>query len=115
MDAINAIDSVTFEMDRDNASNYHERFRAYLRFIQDNDLVVDGAMTDPKGDRSRRPSQQVDPDMYLRVARQSSDGIFIRGAKAHQTGAGQFIGIPNADHCNDRRRQGLCGLFCDSE
>ena len=87
MDAINAIDSVTFEMDRDNATNYHERFRTYLRFIQDNDLVVDGAMTDPKGDRSRRPSQQVDPDMYLRVATQSSDGIFVRGAKAHQTGA----------------------------
>jgi len=87
MDAINAIDSVTFEMDQDCGTKYHERFRAYLKFIQDHDLVVDGAMTDPKGDRSRRPSQQVDPDMYMRIARQSSEGIFIRGAKAHQTGA----------------------------
>ncbi len=87
MDAINAIDSVTFEMDQDNSTDYHKRFRAYLKFIQEHDLVVDGAMTDPKGDRSRRPSQQDDPDMYLRIARQSSEGIFVRGAKAHQTGA----------------------------
>ncbi len=87
MDAINAIDSVTFEMDNKLGTNYHERFRKFVQYIQENDLVVDGAMTDPKGDRSLRPSQQPDPDMYLRVVRENSDGIVVRGAKAHQTGA----------------------------
>ncbi|MHB8156939.1 MAG: 4-hydroxyphenylacetate 3-hydroxylase family protein [Desulfocucumaceae bacterium] len=87
MDAINAIDSVTFEMDQKLGTGYNERFRLYVRYIQENDLVVDGAMTDPKGDRSLRPSQQPDPDMYLRVVAENSDGIVVRGAKAHQTGA----------------------------
>jgi len=87
MDAINAIDSVTFEMDRKLGTRYHERFRSYVAYVQENDLVVDGAMTDPKGDRGLRPSEQADPDMYLHVVGQSSDGIVVRGAKAHQTGA----------------------------
>jgi 4-hydroxybutyryl-CoA dehydratase/vinylacetyl-CoA-Delta-isomerase len=87
MDAINAIDSVTFEMDQHLGTEYNRRFRRYLKYVQDNDLVVDGAMTDPKGDRSLRPSQQADPDLYLRVIKESSEGIVVRGAKAHQTGA----------------------------
>ncbi|MBU2548655.1 MAG: 4-hydroxyphenylacetate 3-hydroxylase family protein [Proteobacteria bacterium] len=87
MDAINAIDSVTFEMDHRLGTRYHERFRDYLRYVQDNDLVVDGAMTDPKGDRSLRPSQQPDPDMYLHIVDETAEGIVVRGAKAHQTGA----------------------------
>ncbi|MQL53425.1 4-hydroxybutyryl-CoA dehydratase [Desulfofundulus thermobenzoicus] len=87
MDAINAIDSVTFEIDQKKGTNYHERFRRYVRYVQENDLVVDGAMTDPKGDRSLRPSQQPDPDMYVHVVKQNADGIIVRGAKAHQTGA----------------------------
>ncbi|MEW6423294.1 MAG: 4-hydroxyphenylacetate 3-hydroxylase family protein [Bacillota bacterium] len=87
MDAINAVDSVTFEMDQKLGTTYHERFRRYVRYVQENDLVVDGAMTDPKGDRSLRPSRQADPDLYLRVVKENSEGIVVRGAKAHQTGA----------------------------
>ncbi|MBF7082739.1 4-hydroxyphenylacetate 3-hydroxylase family protein [Desulfallas sp. Bu1-1] len=87
MDAINALDSVTFEMDQKLGTQYHQHFSRFLKYIQENDLVVDGAMTDPKGDRGLRPSQQADPDMYLRVVRESSDGIVVRGAKVHQTGA----------------------------
>jgi 4-hydroxybutyryl-CoA dehydratase/vinylacetyl-CoA-Delta-isomerase len=44
-------------------------------------------MTDPKGDRSLPPHQQADPDLYLRVVDERPDGIIVRGAKAHQTGA----------------------------
>lgn len=87
MDALNALDSVTFEMDQKLGTEYHRRFRRFVKHVQENDLVVDGAMTDPKGDRSLRPSQQADPDLYLRVVRVSSDGIVVRGAKVHQTGA----------------------------
>ncbi|MGB4182456.1 MAG: 4-hydroxyphenylacetate 3-hydroxylase C-terminal domain-containing protein, partial [Dethiobacteria bacterium] len=45
------------------------------------------AMTDPKGDRSKRPHEQADPDLYLRIVSQNSGGITVRGAKCHQTGA----------------------------
>ncbi|MDT8902478.1 4-hydroxyphenylacetate 3-hydroxylase family protein [Anaeroselena agilis] len=87
MDAINAVDSVTFEMDGKLGSEYHKRFTAFLRKIQDEDLTVDGAMTDPKGDRSLPPGKQADPDLYVRVVEKRADGIVVRGAKCHQTGA----------------------------
>ena len=58
-----------------------------MKFVQENDLTVDGAMTDPKGDRSLSPSRQEDPDMYMHVVEVREDGIVVRGAKAHQTGA----------------------------
>lgn len=50
-------------------------------------LRVNGAMTEPKGDRALSPSQQEDPDLYLRIVEVRPDGIVVRGAKAHQTGA----------------------------
>lgn len=87
MDAINALDSTTFEIDKKYKTVYHRRFREYLSFVQNEDLTVDGAMTDPKGDRSLSPSSQKDPDMYLRVVADKEDGIVVRGAKVHQTGA----------------------------
>lgn len=87
MDAINAVDSVTYEMDEKLGTEYHKRFTKFLRMMQDEDLTVDGAMTDPKGDRSLPPSKQPDPDLYVRVTEKKSDGIVVRGAKAHQTGA----------------------------
>lgn len=87
MDAINAVESVTYEMDRELGSEYHKRFIEFLRYVQENDLTVDGAMTDPKGNRGLRPSEQKDKDMYLRVVEKRQDGIVVRGAKAHQTGA----------------------------
>jgi 4-hydroxybutyryl-CoA dehydratase/vinylacetyl-CoA-Delta-isomerase len=87
MDAFNALDSVTFEMDRALETRYHARFRAYLEHVQEHDLVVDGAMTDPKGDRRLRPSGQADPDLFVHIVDEQSDGIVVRGAKLHQTGA----------------------------
>lgn len=87
MDAFNAIYSTTFEMDAEYGTNYHERFKNYLKFVQQNDLTIDGAMTDPKGDRGLSPSQQEDPDLFLRIVEVREDGIVVRGAKAHQTGA----------------------------
>ncbi len=49
--------------------------------------MCDGAMTDPKGDRSLAPSKQADPDQFLHVVERREDGMVVRGAKAHQTGA----------------------------
>ncbi|MDR0661716.1 MAG: 4-hydroxyphenylacetate 3-hydroxylase family protein [Prevotellaceae bacterium] len=87
MDAFNAIFSTTYEMDKQLGTEYHKRFTDYMKFVQDNDLTVDGAMTDPKGDRSLSPSKQEDPDLYLHITKVREDGIVVRGAKAHQTGA----------------------------
>ncbi len=87
MDAMNAIYSTTFECDKAHGTNYHERFKKYVEMVQENDLTVDGAMTDPKGDRGLTPSQQVDPDLFMRIVEKRPDGIVVRGAKAHQTGS----------------------------
>ncbi len=86
MDALNALSIVTYEMDRELGTRYYERFKAYLAYVQDFDLVCGGAMTDPKGDRGLRPGEQADPDLYLRVVEEDDDGIVVRGAKLHQTG-----------------------------
>jgi 4-hydroxybutyryl-CoA dehydratase/vinylacetyl-CoA-Delta-isomerase len=87
MDALNALESTTFEIDQAQGTNYHERYNQFLQYVQENDLVCDGAMTDPKGDRGKRPSQQADPDLFVHVVRESADGIVVKGAKCHQTGA----------------------------
>ncbi|WP_281432243.1 4-hydroxyphenylacetate 3-hydroxylase family protein [Desulfatitalea alkaliphila] len=87
MDALNALSIVTYDMDQANGTEYYQRFQQYLTYVQDNDLVCDGAMTDPKGNRRLPPHQQDDPDLYLRVVEERPDGIVVRGAKAHQTGA----------------------------
>lgn len=87
MDAMNALASTTFEMDREMGTDYHRKFNDFLRHVQENDLVCDGAMTDPKGDRGKRPGQQDDPDLFVRVVEEREGGIVVRGAKLHQTGA----------------------------
>ncbi|MDO8672406.1 MAG: 4-hydroxyphenylacetate 3-hydroxylase family protein [Dehalococcoidia bacterium] len=86
-DGLNALYSVTYEMDQKNGSDYHQRFLKFLRYVQANDLMSDGAMTDPKGDRSLPAGKQSDPDQYLHIVERREDGIVVRGAKSHQTGA----------------------------
>ncbi|MCR4431136.1 MAG: 4-hydroxyphenylacetate 3-hydroxylase family protein [Tepidanaerobacteraceae bacterium] len=87
IDALNAIDSTSFEIDLKYGTDYHKRFRNYLAYVQEEDLTIDGAMTDPKGDRRLSPSQQKDPDLYLHIVEEKKNGIIVRGAKVHQTGA----------------------------
>src|SRR4030067_2395869 len=77
----------TYQIDKKYGTKYHERFKKHLIYLQDNDLMTDGAMTAPKGDRSLSPSKQADPDQYLRIVEKNKEGIIVRGAKAHQTGA----------------------------
>ena len=86
MDAFNAEYSTTYEIDKKYGTKYHENFKKFMLYVQENDLTVDGAMTDPKGDRSKAPHDQEDPDLYLRIVERRPDGIVVRGAKAHQTG-----------------------------
>ncbi len=87
MDSLNALSITTFNIDKKYGTEYNKRFLKYLEYVQEEDLVCDGAMTDPKGDRSLAPHQQKDPDMFLHVVEEKADGIVVTGAKAHQTGA----------------------------
>jgi 4-hydroxybutyryl-CoA dehydratase/vinylacetyl-CoA-Delta-isomerase len=82
MDAINSLYSVTYEMD----PVYHARFKSFLTRMQEMNYVIGGAMTDPKGDRSKGPSDQSDPDLFVRVVERREGGVVLRGAKMHQTG-----------------------------
>jgi len=97
VDAMNALSVVTYEMDQALGTDYYQRFEKYLRYWQENDIVGCCAQTDPKGDRLKRPHQQVDPDLYLRIVESRPDGIIVRGAKIDITSsavADEIIVIP---------------------
>jgi len=85
IDAMNALSVVTYEMDEALGTDYYERFEEYLRYFQEEDLCANCAQTDVKGDRLKRPHEQDDPDLYLRVVESRDDGIIVRGAKVHNT------------------------------
>ena len=86
MDAFNALYSVTYEIDEKYDTNYFEKLKKFLTEMHKYNYVVGGAMTDVKGDRSKAPHEQDDPDLYLRVVKRDKKGVYISGAKAHQTG-----------------------------
>ncbi len=86
LDALNALYAISYEIDQGEGTDYHERFKRYLEEVQDQDLMLAGAMTDPKGHRAKRPSEQEDPDQFVRVVKRLPDGVVIRGAKLHNTG-----------------------------
>ncbi len=86
MDTLNTLHSVTYEMDEKNGTTYHSRFMDFLGMAQRANIVIAGAMTDVKGDRSKAPSEQADPDLFVHVTRRTDEGLYITGAKGHQTG-----------------------------
>ncbi len=86
MDALNSLYSVTFEIDEKHKTNYHKRLVEFIKMVQTENLIIGGAMTDPKGDRSKAPHEQEDPDVFLRIVEKNDKGIIVKGAKAHQTG-----------------------------
>lgn len=87
-DALNALGQVSARIDDARGSTEHRaRFAAYLQHVQDADLSIGIAMTDAKGDRSRRPHQQANPDTYVHVVERNGKGIVISGTKAIVTGA----------------------------
>ena len=86
MDAFNALHSVTYEIDEKYKTDYHKKFISFLTKMHESNLVIGGAMTDVKGDRSKPPHQQADQDLYLRIVKRDKKGVYVSGAKAHQTG-----------------------------
>ena len=80
-DTINALSVVTKDVDDAYGTEYYERFVEFVKNFQKNDLTGAAVQTDAKGDRDKRPHEQVDPDLYVRVISQNKDGIIVRGAK----------------------------------
>ena len=100
-DALNAFFQSTRRTDAAHGTDYHQRFRAYLHEVQDKDLTLGIAMTDAKGDRSKRPGQQEVRDAYVHIKERRPDGIVIRGTKAIVTGAPymhEFLVMPCRTH-----------------
>ncbi len=87
-DALNALAQATATIDDARGGREHrDRFAAYLARVQDEDLSLGIAMTDAKGDRSRRPHEQANPDTYVHVVETKPGGVVISGTKAIVTGA----------------------------
>ena len=59
---------------------FSEHIRDHVQRAAALDPFHVSANTDPKGDRARRPQEQ-DPDVLLRVVRETDAGIVVRGAK----------------------------------
>lgn len=79
--SLNALWAATYDMDQELGTEYHQRLRTWLEDAQERDITCAGALTDPKGDRTKSPHEQEDPDMSLRIIERRDDGIVVRGAK----------------------------------
>lgn len=86
LDTISVLHSITYDIDAKHGTEYHQRYLRFMALAQRNNIIVGAGMTDPKGDRSKRPSQQADPDLFMHVTRRTEDGLYVKGAKAHMTG-----------------------------
>lgn len=86
LDAFSVLHSITYDIDQKHGTNYHERYIDFLKLAQTNNVILGAGMTDPKGDRSKRPSEQADPDLFMHVTKRTKEGLYVKGAKAHMTG-----------------------------
>ncbi len=86
-DALTALHHGTHCIDAEHGTDYHARVQAYIGHVYANDLALGIAMTDAKGDRSLRPSQQTQPDSYVHIVERRADGVVISGTKAIVTSA----------------------------
>ena len=110
-DAFNGIFQATHRTDAAHGTDYGQRFRAYMHTVQDQDLTLGIAMTDAKGDRSRRPGQQSNADVYVHIRERRPDGIVIRGTKAIVTGAPYmhgFLVMPCRTHTAEDAAFAVC-------
>ena len=111
MDAISSAGIEIYNCDQKYGTKYWPKFLDFVKMIQENDLALCSGVTDVKGDRSLRPSEQKDPDMYLHIVDKNKDGIVVRGAKIHQTGstcANWILVIPTREMRKDDADYAVC-------
>jgi 4-hydroxybutyryl-CoA dehydratase / vinylacetyl-CoA-Delta-isomerase len=100
-DAFHSLASTTWEMDRDLGTEYHPRFLEYLKMVQEKDLSVAGALTEPRGSRNKKTLDWPDPNLSLRIVDKNKEGITVRGAKINISGAfasHEIAVLPQAAH-----------------
>jgi len=118
-DAFSALAQATARVDADTGTRYSERFAAYLHDFQDRDLAVGIAMTDAKGDRSKRPHEQANADSYVHVVERSALGLVISGTKAIVTAAPyvhEFLVMPSRNMGEaDADFAVCCAVPCDAD
>ncbi len=96
-DSIFALMYVSTRIDSKYKTDYHNRVMAFYKYVVEKDLSLSLAQTDMKGNRSLRPSEQEDPDMYVHIVKRDKNGIYVSGAKAHTTqsiASNEIIVIP---------------------
>jgi 4-hydroxybutyryl-CoA dehydratase / vinylacetyl-CoA-Delta-isomerase len=84
-DALNALNMVCYDMDKSHGTEYSARVATYRQYLEENDLSMAGAVTDVKGDRRLKPSEQKMPYYYLKVKERRAGGVVVRGCKVHTT------------------------------
>ncbi|SDJ33758.1 4-hydroxyphenylacetate 3-hydroxylase family protein [Paenibacillus naphthalenovorans] len=77
----------TSEMFRQYDERYPEKIRRFYEIARDEDRFVIQAFGNPQIDRSKDAAGASDPDAHLRIVRETSEGIYIKGAKTVATGA----------------------------
>ncbi|WP_366922033.1 aromatic ring hydroxylase [Metallumcola ferriviriculae] len=113
IDAANAVHAVSYEAQKSPKAKtaYHENWLKWLERFQKEDLVASCAQTDVKGERLKRPAQQTDPDMYVHVVEERSDGIVVRGSKVHISEASisdEILVVPNRALKKGEEEYALC-------
>lgn len=110
-DSFGGIYQATKRADAAHGTDYHQRFLNYLHRMQDEDLAVGIAMTDAKGDRSKRAGQQANPDVYVHIKERRKDGIVISGTKAIVTSAPyvhELMVMPCRTHTKEDAHFAVC-------
>lgn len=79
--AMNVMWAVTQEIDAEFGTAYQERLKNWIIKAEEESLVVAAALTDAKGDRSKKPNAQEFPNTYIHIEEKRDDGIVISGAK----------------------------------
>ncbi|HLG69487.1 MAG TPA: 4-hydroxyphenylacetate 3-hydroxylase N-terminal domain-containing protein [Chloroflexota bacterium] len=82
-DCLFALTRVAQQTDVKFGTEYAPRVRQMYERCRHGDLAIAVAQSDVKGDRSKGPSQQADPDQYVRIVSRDSKGIVVRGCKVH--------------------------------
>ncbi len=105
-DALQTLFVGTYKVDKSNQfeTDYHERFKKYLTYIQDNDISPCGAVTDGKGDRSLMPAEQPERDSYVHIVKETDEGIYVSGVKIPITMSlysEEIIAIPGLQYNKD--------------
>ena len=107
--ALNSLWAVTYDMDKDLGTHYHDRLVNYMKYVEDHAFALAGAITDAKGNRSLKPHQQKNINSNLHIKEIRDDGIVVEGYKiqicgtaaAHEIVAisGSGYGEDDADFC----------------